>query len=501
VPRVDEDQATRTPADVNPSEAERPTEDDQDILRRIRSCLPVLADLSRGDTFLFTPADNSLTATVTATAAPETVPPIWAGIREGDLVGHADEPAVIRALNRGTLSHHNRRLRVQGHQTVQDVYPIRNGQPVIGALAIEIGVVESDRWQRKSIVFRRAIERLQRLVAAGQLKGGGELSRLSEHDGPMVVTGAGQIVYISQLAEQLYRRVGYTHSLLHFDVGNLRTDEHVFARAVETGTCAEQMVQEGTYTWLKRAIPLVGDEGERIWNRVLGRFEPSNSVIVTVHDVTDESRKERELKIKSVMIQEIHHRVKNNLQTIASLLRLQARRTGSAEVSGMLQETINRILSIAVVHEFLAHQESSDVDMREVAQQIMSEVTRSVLDPEKRIHFSLEAVHVSLPTQHATSFALVINELLHNAVEHAFATMNEGNVHVQLAVQGDQVVLEVTDDGEGLPRDFDPRRDGSLGLQIVQTLVREDLKGTFLLVRAGEHGAKGIVSFPRVGLG
>jgi two-component sensor histidine kinase len=220
-----------------------------------------------------------------------------------------------------------------------------------------------------------------------------------------------------------------------------------------------------------------------------------------VNDITEQSSKDRELRVKSAMIQEIHHRVKNNLQTIAALLRLQARRSGSAEVNRILEETINRILSIAVVHESLARQESGDVDTREISRQIIAEVSRSILDPEKRVQFSLDATPVYLPAQQATSVALVINELLHNAVEHAFVTTNEGNVSIQIRATNDLVVLEVSDDGQGLPRGFILRETESLGLQIVQTLVRDDLKGTFHLINAGERGTRGIVSFPRIRLG
>jgi len=164
----------------------------------------------------------------------------------------------------------------------------------------------------------------------------------------------------------------------------------------------------------------------------------------------------------------------------------------------MLQETINRILSIAVIHEFLAHQDASKIEMQEVAQRIISEVSRGIVDPEKRIRFSLDSDSVFLPTQQATSCALVINELLHNAVEHGFASANEGSVHVRLSLADDRVVVEVADDGEALPPGFDPRNAGSLGLHIVQTLVHEDLKGTFALVDGDGGGAKAIVSFPRM---
>ena len=208
------------------------------------------------------------------------------------------------------------------------------------------------------------------------------------------------------------------------------------------------------------------------------------------------------------MINEIHHRVKNNLQTIAALLRLQARRTGSPEVAEMLQESINRILSIAVVHEFLAHEENSNVNIREVSQRIVTEVSRSILDPEKHIRFSLEGDDILLPTQQATSCALIINELLQNSVEHGYASQSEGTITVRLRQNEDHHQLEVIDDGQGLTEDGERGQARSLGLQIVQTLVSEDLKGRFELrnVTADDcsgdavgasHGTRALVSFPK----
>ncbi len=499
VARVNEDQATKRAVDTQLAAPDRGTHERRDIIEQVICSLPILADLSRGDVFLYTLAPDPLTARVIAEAKPNPVPPIYAESQIGRVVRYTDEPAVIRALTRGKPSVHNHRLLVPGHPMVQDVYPIRDGTRVLGAVAIEVSLVESERHRQKSVVYRRAVSRLRSIVMDGQLRGTANLSRLTEHDGAMVVNGDGEIAYISSLAEQLYRKIGYSHSLLHHNVASLRTDESVFFKAVETGSCVEQLVQEGNYTWLKRAIPLIGYQNEPIWSRVIHRIEPRDPVILTVHDVTQENQTERELKIKSAMIQEIHHRVKNNLQTIAALLRLQARRTGTPEVSEMLKETISRILSIAVIHEFLAHQESSNIDMQEVAQRIISEATRSFVDPEKRIHFVLEASSVFLPTQQATSCSLIINELLQNTVEHGFANASEGTVRVRLSTHGEHVVLEVSDDGAGLPPGFDPLQSGSLGLQIVQTLVKEDLKGTFHIVGGDGRGARAVVAFPYAG--
>jgi two-component sensor histidine kinase len=207
------------------------------------------------------------------------------------------------------------------------------------------------------------------------------------------------------------------------------------------------------------------------------------------------------------MIQEIHHRVKNNLQTIAALLRLQARRTDNPEVADQLRESVGRIISIAVVHEFLSHEENSVINIHEVANRILAEVRNGVLDRTRPIHLSLEGTRsFLLPAQQATSCALIINELVQNAVEHAFVGEPGASIVVRLAEQGGSLYIEIADNGRGLPPEFsstanadvEPTHQGGLGLQIVRSLVREDLKGEFELARqTNGSGVRAIVSFPK----
>jgi len=217
--------------------------------------------------------------------------------------------------------------------------------------------------------------------------------------------------------------------------------------------------------------------------------------MLTIHDATEARRKEQELKIKIAMIQEIHHRVKNNLQTIAAFLRLQARRTDSAEVKRILQESINRVLSIAVVHEFLSEYESQTINIKDVSQRIIKQLVQGMLDSERRIRLNLRGVDIYLPAQQATACALVINELLQNALEHGYDHRREGTISVTLQDDGQRIAIEVNDDGRGLPPGFDLAHNSSLGLRIVQTLVQDDLKGHFEL-RSG-NGVSAIVTFPK----
>jgi two-component system, sensor histidine kinase PdtaS len=204
------------------------------------------------------------------------------------------------------------------------------------------------------------------------------------------------------------------------------------------------------------------------------------------------------LMVRSAIIQEMHHRVKNSLQTVASLLRLQLHHHGLASVEEVLQESINRIISIAAVHDLLSKEELDRVNIRHVAETIMTLTGQSLLQPRHRIQTSVEGTDVLLPSNKATSVALILNELIQNAIEHGFQTRTEGSLAVQFAQTDSEVRIDVVNDGSPLPPGFDPRHSPSLGLQIVDSLAREDLGGRFTLESHPATGrTHGTILFPR----
>jgi two-component system, sensor histidine kinase PdtaS len=200
------------------------------------------------------------------------------------------------------------------------------------------------------------------------------------------------------------------------------------------------------------------------------------------------------LVVKSAMVREMHHRVKNNLQMIAMLLRLQLR--DGREVSGreVLTETINRILSIAAVHEILAAEGLHQVSVRAMLERVVHTVTQTMAPPGFAFDAHLEGDDPSLPSRQATSLALVVNELLQNAMEHAFPGRAGGRVAITLAQNRDAIRVEVQDDGVGLPAGFSLGRSADLGLQIVRTLVQEDLKGQFSM--SDDGGVRAVITIP-----
>lgn len=473
--------------------------EDVALLGKIREGLDLLADVSHADLLLYVRSDDR--ALVIAQARPTSVPSLYPHPAVGRTLTRQEAPSIHRALYSGRMARGIRGQLIGGSPTIQETFPILSSRgELIGVLSSEMNLLEYERRRKKNIILRRAVSLLRQEILAGRLEGAAGLSRLGEHYSTLVIDADARILYVSSLAEQLYRKLGYTTSLLGRRLSELNTSEHVCFKAMERGRCLEQRIEEQDLVWIKQAIPLPADPHRGLLGRLLRARDGLGSALILIQDITDEYRKEQALRVKSALIREIHHRVKNNLQTIASLLRMQARRTGSPEVLDMLKQSINRILSIALVHEFLSKDDSVQADsnlisMREVTQRILREVTQGIVDPEKSIRMALEGDDFSLPPQQATSCALVVNELLQNAVEHGFETKNEGTIQVALRSEHDQLVIDVVDNGQGLPPEFDMERDGSLGLQIVQTLVREDLKGRFTLTNT--DGVHARVAFPR----
>jgi two-component sensor histidine kinase len=201
-------------------------------------------------------------------------------------------------------------------------------------------------------------------------------------------------------------------------------------------------------------------------------------VLVLVEDLTEARRREAEIKVKEATIREVHHRVKNNLQTIASLLRIQARRTGSEEARDALAEATERVAAMAVVHDLLAGSDDERIDFAQAARTVVDLVSRGLLGEDARIELPVSGSTGELDAHHATSLALVVAELVHNAIEHGFEPGDQGRVEVTMRRVPGEIVLMVRDDGKGMPAGFVLHSSANLGLEIVRTVVEDDLRGT-----------------------
>jgi two-component sensor histidine kinase len=215
--------------------------------------------------------------------------------------------------------------------------------------------------------------------------------------------------------------------------------------------------------------------------------------VVILRDVSEVRRRDRLLMSKDATIREIHHRVKNNLQTISSLLRLQGRRLESPEAKAAIEESVRRVRSISLVHEILSREAGEDVPFLDIVGDLARMAQESFAVPDRPIRCTIQGDPGVVPAAVATPLAVVLNELLQNAVDHAYPseldlTGEPGRVVVGIERNGQSLTLRVIDDGVGLAEGFDIERSTGLGLSIVRALVTSDLSGEISVRRGDADG-------------
>jgi two-component sensor histidine kinase len=178
-------------------------------------------------------------------------------------------------------------------------------------------------------------------------------------------------------------------------------------------------------------------------------------------------------------MQEMHHRVKNSLQQIASLLRLQLRHRDNKTVEETLGDCLNRILAIASVHELLSRDDLDHVGIRSVGEMLVQHQQTSLILPDRAIQFRVSGDDVHVTTTQATQVALILNELIQNAVEHGFKHAHEGEIHLNVEERDGEIAFWVSNSGDRLPEGF-TLQSGHLGMQIVDSLTHS-LRGRFIL--------------------
>ncbi len=189
------------------------------------------------------------------------------------------------------------------------------------------------------------------------------------------------------------------------------------------------------------------------------------------------------LKIKGILLREMHHRVKNNLQQVASILSMQRRRAKAPQAERILAESIGRIQGIAATHDLLSRENLGVASVDDIARKIVGIVRGNLVPPHLRLDLAVEPCSAHVPSEQATTLAIALNELIANAIEHGFAGQTRGHIRVSGRRDGEMIVVRVADDGEGPPPGFDLEKQDGLGLQVVRSLVGSDLHGSFEIAR------------------
>lgn len=456
--------------------------------------VPILADLLHSDVICYDGTGSELR--VTAHAQPHTVPSVhFENCKDQSIRPEKDSP-VARA--------HRGHARVQGMVTLpdgkvahQDVWPLVNlsGIPH-GVLCIETEQHEYDSLQTRIPALLKPIATLTQMVVRGDLRGAAHLQPFVAGDGLLLVGKDMKVRFANSIADGMYDRIHASRKLIGERVETLETGDDLLVRqALSERQCFESEEPVRGEIWVRRVIPLLHSRPrpplQRGWPALTDILPQPTSVLLLISDVTRERERQQDKLRLDTMSKEIHHRVKNNLQTIISLTRVQARRAHSPETKLALDEVNNRIFAVAQVHEYLSAADSEQIQLKEVSRKIAKQVHDSLLPKDSRISIEVEGDAVSLAPRQATACALIVNELVQNAVEHAFEGP-DGLIRIQLEDIPEGVRIVVMDDGRGLPPGFEWRHSQSLGLKIVHTLV-QDLRGELRLKNL-ESPAHGLVA-------
>jgi two-component sensor histidine kinase len=450
-------------------------------LARLVAEWQVLSDLSFSDLLLMCRADERGRLVVIAQMRPYTAQTVYQEDQVGRFMDRQEAHFTWRALEEERIVREGEPVWREGTPIRVEAIPVLFGERVIAAISQQANLATARTPSQLELTYLRSAGDLAVMIAEGTFpfpvdepdpealpRVGDGLMRLDRH---------GRVEYASPNAVSAYRRLGVTENLVERPLGSFDLDPDVVMDSLATRLPTEGEVERHGTVVMRRAVPLV-------------RGETVVGVLVLLRDVTDLRRRDHMLLLKDATIREIHHRVKNNLQTVASLLRLQARRMESPEVREALEESERRIRSIALVHETLTLERGDVVDFDEVAAQVVTMVREGLAGPG--VEVALEGSAGPLIAEVATPLAVVIAELVQNCVDHAFGH-GGGRIGVVLGRGDGRLVLEVRDDGRGLPPGFSLDQAG-LGLQIVRALVESELGGELALDRA--KGTTARVSVP-----
>ncbi|MBA3984179.1 MAG: ATP-binding protein, partial [Acidimicrobiia bacterium] len=286
-------------------------------------------------------------------------------------------------------------------------------------------------------------------------------------DGVLTVDEDARVRYVSPNANSSLHRVGIHTNAVGMRLAELGFHDGPVRQAFERKVpVIEEFEQGSDVTLLCRCVPIISG------NNVTGG-------VLLLRDVTELRKRDRLLLSKDATIREIHHRVKNNLQTISSLLRLQARRLTNAEAKSAVSESVRRIRTIALVHESLSREPGDDVTFVEIVRPLLRLAEEGLQSPDRPVRFEVQGEGGRIPSAIATPLSVVLTELLQNAVDHGFPEgSNGGRVIVGLDNDETRLAIRVTDNGQGVASDFDIDSATGLGLSIVRTLVTTELNGT-----------------------
>ena len=437
--------------------------DDNDIaeLEDYAKKLKIFTEFTDTDLFIDCLIPNSNYAVVVYQQRPVDSPTLFKNSVLGVIVGIDTEPAVIRTLKTGITSKKLKAFTQDKKSVYETVVPIPNSDgKIIGALVSEHDVTKQVNQDKQIKLLEQTQKKLRDNLE--YLKNNPEI--LTEHINQSVIIfdHNGQTVYANPEAKALYKKLGYIEDIQKIHMENLILDENHYCQLNENRSGFENEISIGDLTLKIRYVCL--------------SLEGNNCTMMIITDISEMRNKEKELILKSVAVKEIHHRVKNNLQTIASILSMQARRVNDSDMKKILNENISYIDSIAAAHEILAEQGFEHIDIKELIKKLSLAILNYSSSDSKTVKIAVNGDTVLVNADTASSVMLVINELLSNSLEHGFRNKKSGIINIKISNEGIFAIFTITDNGDGFQQKTNFE---SLGLNIVKAIVKDKLNGKF----------------------
>ncbi|MSV37178.1 MAG: PAS domain-containing protein [Actinobacteria bacterium] len=455
----------------------------------------MLADVCFADLLLYVPVegDNWLVLAQVRAATGQT---LYLADWVGSQTSSTERPLLATAMTTGVPCEGE--IFIQG--VVEDcrmmAIPVQFEGEVIAVLTREWSQHTGRQPGELERTYLEIFERFAEMIVRGAFPFVGRVADSSVAprvgDGAIVLDADARVRYASPNATSALHRVGISANAVGQTLSELGVIDSSVRQAFERREpVVEEFEQTAEVTLLTRCIPIVDDiDGEPV---VTG-------AVMLLRDVSELRRRDRLLLSKDATIREIHHRVKNNLQTISSLLRLQARRLESPEAKAAVAESVRRIRTIALVHETLSREPGDDVAFVEIVRPLLRLVEESLQSPERPMRFMVIGDGGRLAATVVTPLSVVLTELLQNAVDHGFPEGDGGgNVAVRLQVEESELLISVIDDGRGIPAGFKLADAKGLGLSIVRTLVTTELAGTIEMRPAHAEELAEVEFVPRDG--
>lgn len=479
-----------------------------DHLQRVVAEWQLLADMSFADILLWIPLPNAEHAVAEeateflciAQARPDTAPTAHPEDIVAARVSAADNPQLRRAVVEGRIC---REEDPRWHLEVpvrRESIPVRYQGRVLAVLSRDTNLAMPRVPSPLEIAYLGSASDLCQMIADGTFPppasvAGADTSPRAG-DGLIRLDSRGLVAYASPNALSAYHRMGHASDLVGLPLAEATRklvrdpfDAAEVVARIESALGGQPSlrleIRARGAVMLVRALPL----------RPRG---DAAGALVLVRDVTDLRRRDLALLSKDATIREIHHRVKNNLQTVSALLRLQARRTSNPEARQALAESVRRVSSIALVHEALAFSVAEQVDLDDLVDMVLP-VIGDGATAEVRAKVRRDGTFGTLPAAMATPLVLVLTELVHNALAHAFEPGQTGEVVVLARRSAGTLTVCISDNGRGLPEGFDPAAAAGLGLQVVRTLLHSELDSSLQLARHPGGGTEAVIKLPLVG--